>query len=34
MEQGLLPHDMEMIGSMVKDICYNNAAGYFGFDLG
>ena len=33
MEQGLLPDEMEMIGSMVRDICYNNAAGYLGFDL-
>ena len=30
-QQGLLPDDMELIGSMVRDICYNNAAGYFGF---
>jgi glucuronate isomerase len=32
-EQGLLPDEMELIGSMVRDICYNNAAGYLGFDL-
>jgi glucuronate isomerase len=33
MEQGLLPKDMELVGSMVADICYGNAANYFGFDL-
>jgi glucuronate isomerase len=33
MEAGLLPDDMGMVGGMVRDICYNNAARYFGFDL-
>ncbi len=33
-QQGLLPNDIELIGSMVRDICYNNAARYFGFELG
>jgi glucuronate isomerase len=33
MDQGLIPNDMEFLGQMVQDICYNNAAGYFGFDL-
>jgi len=32
-EQGLLPNDVKLIGSMVQDICYRNAAAYFGFDL-
>ncbi len=32
-EQGLLPDDVAMIGSMVQNICYNNAAAYFRFDL-
>jgi glucuronate isomerase len=32
-EKGLLPDDMELIGGMVRDISYNNAATYFGFDL-
>ena len=32
-EQGLLPREMELIGSMVQDICYNNAARFFGFNL-
>jgi len=33
MEQGLLPNDVKLVGSMVQDICYHNAAAYFGFDL-
>jgi len=33
MAQGLLPDDLPMIGRMVQDICYHNAARYFGFDL-
>jgi glucuronate isomerase len=33
MEQGLLPDEMELIGSMVRDVCYGNAASYFGFNL-
>jgi glucuronate isomerase len=32
-EQGLLPNDIEMIGRMLQDICYHNAARYFGFQL-
>jgi glucuronate isomerase len=31
MKDGLLPDDMDMIGSIVQDICYRNAARYFGF---
>ncbi len=34
MKDGLLPDDMELIGSMVQDICYRNAAKYFGFEIG
>jgi glucuronate isomerase len=30
-EQGLLPNDFDLIGGMVRDICYHNAARYFGF---
>jgi glucuronate isomerase len=30
-ERGLLPRDMELVGGMVRDICYRNAARYFGF---
>jgi len=29
-ENGELPDDIELIGNMVKDICYNNAVNYFG----
>jgi glucuronate isomerase len=31
MEKGEMPDDMELVGGMVKDICYNNARSYFGF---
>ena len=30
-ENGELPNDIEWIGQMTQDICYNNAAKYFGF---
>jgi glucuronate isomerase len=33
MEQGLLPGDLEMIGRLVQNISYHNAANYFGFPL-
>ena len=33
MAQGLLPDDMDLIGSMVRAIGYGNAAAYFGFVL-
>jgi glucuronate isomerase len=29
---GELPEDLELLGGMVKDICYTNAVNYFGFD--
>ena len=32
-EAGLLPEDLDLIGRMVRDICYNNAAGYFDFGV-
>ena len=32
-ERGLLPPDIEMVGKLVSDVCYHNAADYFGFDL-
>ena len=32
-KKGLLPNDIDLLGSMVQDISYNNAANYFGFDL-
>ena len=31
MSDGMLPDDMTLVGSMVENICYNNAASYFGF---
>ena len=31
---GDLPHEMELLGQMVSDISYNNAAEFFGFRLG
>ena len=34
MEEGLLPDEMELVGGMVRDICYNNAAEYFDFGVG
>jgi glucuronate isomerase len=30
-ENGLIPNDMQLIGQMVEDICYNNAKKYFDF---
>lgn len=32
-ENGELPDDLELIGGMVKDICFNNAVGYFGIKI-
>jgi glucuronate isomerase len=31
MENGEIPNDFELVGSIVQDICYNNAKRYFGF---
>jgi len=33
MARGLIPRDMALVGSMVRDISYNNAARYFGFSV-
>ncbi len=33
MDKGIIPNDMSLMGRMVRDISYNNAATYFGFDL-
>jgi len=30
-EQGLLPKDFDVIGSLVRDVCFHNATRYFGF---
>ena len=32
-EQGKYPADMELLGTIVRDISYNNSVRYFGFDL-
>jgi glucuronate isomerase len=31
MRQGLLPDDVELVGGLVRDVCHDNAARYFGF---
>jgi glucuronate isomerase len=33
-EKGLLPNDYDLVGPMVQDICFNNAANYFSMKLG
>jgi glucuronate isomerase len=33
MAEGLIPGDMDLVGGMVRDICYRNAASYFDFGL-
>lgn len=33
-ENGELPRDMELVGNLVRKICYFNASTYFGFELG
>ncbi len=30
--KGLLPNDMDFLGSMIQNICYNNAVEYFNFE--
>jgi glucuronate isomerase len=32
-ENGELPDDMELLGGIVKDICFRNAAAYFGIEV-
>jgi len=32
-EAGLLPDDLDLLGKMVEDICFNNAANYFPMEL-
>ncbi len=32
--RGRLPHDRELLGAVVKAVCFMNARGYFGFPLG
>ncbi len=31
-ENGLIPRDYELVGEMVRAVCHDNAASYFGFD--
>lgn len=31
--RGLIPHDLTLVGGLVRDVCYNNAVRYFGFDV-
>ena len=31
--KGLIPKDIGLIDAIARDICYNNAAGYFGIGL-
>ncbi|MDC7241020.1 MAG: glucuronate isomerase [Spirochaetales bacterium] len=33
MEKGLIPMDFDMVGAMVREISFENARDYFGFDL-
>jgi hypothetical protein len=33
MAAGLVPDDVALVGRVVEDVCYFNAASYFGFDL-
>ncbi|TWF39803.1 D-glucuronate isomerase [Chitinophaga polysaccharea] len=32
MEKGEIPADFQLVGSMVQDVCYNNAKSYFGWE--
>jgi glucuronate isomerase len=32
-EKGLLPHDMKLLGAMVREISFDNARAYFGLEL-
>ncbi len=34
MDRGEIPPDLEAAGNLVKDVCFRNAASYFGIDLG
>jgi glucuronate isomerase len=31
-EQGQLPNDIELVGGLVRDVCFRNAKSYFGFE--
>lgn len=32
-EEGEVPYDMDLLGSMIQEICYKNAVNYFGIEL-
>jgi glucuronate isomerase len=32
-ENGELPHEFDLVGEMVRDICYRNAENYFGITV-
>jgi len=34
MANGELPEDMDLLGKLVEDVCYNNAVRYFGLEVG
>lgn len=33
LKRGVLPDDMDLIGSMIREICFENAKGHFGLEL-
>jgi glucuronate isomerase len=33
MERGELPADRELVGAMIREVCFSNARGYFRLDL-
>jgi glucuronate isomerase len=33
MENGEIPRDFKLVGGMVRDVCWNNAAAYFALPL-
>jgi glucuronate isomerase len=33
MAEGLLPRDFDLVGGLVEDVCFRNAASFFGFEL-
>jgi glucuronate isomerase len=32
-EEGLIPNDLDLVGEMIRDICYRNARDYFDFPV-
>jgi len=33
-KRGEVPHDMDLLGNLVEDICFRNAKNYFGLEMG